>query len=289
MTAAAVASGEPGPGAGSATGGELPIGATAPPAAPTGETVPPGQVPTADAGVLATSAGADGTNQVPPRLDADRFASLLSLVDLRLLEQAPARALVVLAEIEHLGPTPAQAEELAPRRQAAELGLTGVLDALLAELRAGDVLAARARAQELLAAGPSGEAVLALLPPPAWRLGEVAGDLELRQPQPLAKGRAVWFRSHGTRRLAHVVDSRSDRATLRVASGGGATFPTVGLAELFPVDPEPSEAVAQAWAALRAGDLLLARCWFGAVQMRAPTASGPDLGALAAALAAARR
>ena len=272
------------PAAGEVLAADAPPAERDPPAAPAGESSPPGSAAGESRGTAPTPAATDRAAAAPPVLDADRFASLLSLVDLRLYEQAPVRALTVLAEIDRLGPSPAQAAELAGRRQQAEQGLAGVLDALQDELRAGDVFAARPRVEELLSAGAAGAAALAVLPPPVWRAGTVAAGLDLRQPEPLAKGRAVWFRMAGTRRLAHVVDGRSDRATLRVASGGGATFPTVAPTEVCPVDPQPEEAVSMAWAALRAGDLVLARCWFGVLQLRASSIDGPELAALAAAV-----
>lgn len=206
----------------------------------------------------------------PAGIDNDRFASLLSLVDLRLAQGEVGRALAVLAELTPERLSAQQRDEVRQRRQLAEQALGTSTAEVRAWLRSGDVRLATAAVRALAAGGAATAALLAELPCGAAPDRPAPdNDGSWRQPEPLAKGRAVRLLVGGTRRVGTVVDSRSDRVTLRVATGQGVTFPTVELGAVEPLDPTADEAVAMAWAALHAGDPLAARLWLACAELRA--------------------
>jgi hypothetical protein len=210
-------------------------------------------------------------------IEFDRFASLLSLVDLRLDQGAPGQALAVLADLQRLGPNVDQRAALAARRARAVGGLDAGVTRVVARLAAGEVHAAAALVGELLAAGEDAEAALAQLEGPGWRL--VAEGSPWRQAEPLPKGRSVRVRLASVARVGTVADCRSDRATVRIAHGQGVTFPTVPLWQLEPVDPSVEEAVALGWACVAAGEVVMARCWAQVARLRGGGAAAAELAA----------
>ncbi len=216
------------------------------------------------------TAPGSGSSPAGTGIDGDRFASLLSLVDLRLQQGEVGRALAVLTELAPERLSPAQRDVVAQRRQLAQQALGTSAAEVRAWLRSGDVRLATAAVRGLLAGGPATAASLAELPCGASPDRPVPdNDGSWRLPEPLAKGRAVRLLVEGTRRIGTVVASRSDRVTLRINTGQGVTFPTVDLAAVEPIDPTPDEALAMAWAALHAADPLAARLWLACAELRA--------------------
>lgn len=252
------AAAKPSPDAGKGGGDSSGDGARVAPAT-VAEAKPDHPTPPAPAGEAAAGTAIDG----------DQFASLLSLVDLRLDQGEVGRALAVLGELESRPLTEPQRDAAALRRQLAGQAAGGVLAEVRAWLRSGDVRLAAGSVRALLEGGASTAALLAELPCGADPARPVPHDEGTwRAPEPLAKGRAVRVLQGGLRRVGTIVDSRSDRVTLRIATGQGVTFPTVELAAVEPLEPTVGEAVSMAWASLHANDPLGARLWLACAELR---------------------
>lgn len=227
---------------------------------------------------------ADGA--APPRpapLEADRFASLLAMVEARTVEGRFGRA---LAAAEHLRTQALDADQAAVVAVAA-----GAVERRLAEaargavdaLRGGAVLEARRRLDALLAdesarvlerIGPTLAAAGLQADPRAMPArGERPWPLPARMP----RQRLVRVDRGTEAVVGRVVDARSDQVTLRVETPRGVTFPTVAAAACEPVDATGPEAVEMGLAALHAGEPLLARLWLAAARLRGAAADLPRL------------
>jgi hypothetical protein len=136
------------------------------------------------------------------------------------------------------------------------------------------VLAARASVALLLAdAGALAEPVLAEALRAAGlsvRLhdGLPPRDVELPASVPLPRGRAVRITHPGVPAAGTVVDAGAGEVTVRVAAGGGWSFPTVPAAAVEPVDPTAEEAAEMGLAALAQQDGLRARLWLVVARLR---------------------
>lgn len=254
-------------------------GTTEPEVQPVPESTEPPQPGAAGVGAPSVDTPAAPTGETAG-IDLDRFDSLLSLVDLRLAQDAPSQALAVLGDLQRLGPSAEQRSALATRRSRAVAALDALVVRIAGALAAGEVSGAAAIAGELLAAGDDAAAALSGLPGPAWRLAAQAAPW--RQPEPLVKGRSVRVRLGGIARVGTIADCRSDRATVRLAHGQGVTFPTVPLWQIEPLEPTADEAAALGWACLAAGEVVVGRCWAHVARLRG---GGPAAAALEAAFA----
>ncbi|MBL8750834.1 MAG: hypothetical protein JNK78_16860 [Planctomycetes bacterium] len=212
-------------------------------------------------------------------IDADRFASLLSLVRVRCSEDRFGEALVAVEQARALPLNPEQRTALQQANLAAADALRTALQRTVALVREGAVLEARRTLSTILAdaAAPVRAEVGSSL-----MLAENAPDQALQAldraanpraapaptARPLARDRRVRTRWNGVDVVARVADSRSDEVTLRIEEGQGVTFPTVPVVACDPVEPTAAEAVEMGFAALHAGDALLARLWLSCAMQR---------------------
>jgi hypothetical protein len=222
-------------------------------------------------------------------VERDRFASLLSLVTTR--TEAGQLGNAVKAQ-RSLGSLPLDAAQLTAFDAAAqhlETALVAACNKVSQGIAQGEVLEACDAMRQLL---PDGEAyVHPVLAECVRRLGLGEGLQRVPvqtgrpwpTPAPLPRDRNVRVRSDTGFQLARVIDSSSDRVTLRVLGEQGVTFPTMPAVVCEPVDPTPGEATEMGFAALHAGDGLLARMWLAAASLRskeARTARGQQLAEL---------
>jgi hypothetical protein len=235
-----------------------------PGAAPAAEPiVPPRQEPTRVAG---------------PGVERDRFASLLSLVSARTSAGELGNA---IAAQRSLGSLPLDAAQLAAfdaSTRQLETALAAACNKVTQCLAQGQALEGCDAMRRLL---PEGEPyVHPVLAECVRRLGLGEGLLRLPvqtgrpwpTPAPLSRDRNVRVRLGTALQLARVVDSRSDQVTLRVPGEQGVTFPTMPAVVCEPVDPTAAEATEMGFAALHAGDGLLARMWLAAASLRSKEA-----------------
>ncbi|MEO6595686.1 MAG: hypothetical protein ABIP94_13115 [Planctomycetota bacterium] len=213
-----------------------------------------------------------------PTLDPDRFSSLLSLVRTRTEQAQLGAAMNALQHLRSLSLDAAQQTVLSVAAQALQAALAAACSQVVQSLCQGEVLSSCDEVARLLADGqPFVQPVLA----ESLLLAGVAGDL-LRAPvrddrpwpvpPPLAKDRAVRVRLRDGVQVGRIVDSRSDQVTVRLQGKAGVTFPTVAVVALEPVEATPAEAIEMGFAALHAGNALLARLWLAAAGLRG---SGP--------------
>jgi hypothetical protein len=237
---------------------------------------------------LAPGAAPAGEPSAPPRqkpkrvpgagVERDRFASLLSLVSTRTEAGEIGNA---IAAQRSLGSLPLDAGQLAAF-DAATLQLETALAAACSKVEQGmaqgQVLEACDAMRQLL---PDGQpCVQPVLTQCLRRLGLGEGLLRVPvqtgrpwpTPAPLPRDRNVRVRAGTGFQLARVIDSSSDRVTLRVPGEQGVTFPTMPAVVCEPVDATPAEATEMGFAALHAGDGLLARMWLAAASLRSKEA-----------------
>ncbi len=245
--------------------------ATTPPTEPASTTAPntppPAPIVEAPNTPLATAPRADGDG-----IDPDRFASLLSLVRVRCSEDRFGEALVAMEQARALPLDRDQRSALEQARLAANGALRTSLERTVLLVRDGAVLEARRTLTAMLAeAGASlrAEVSTALLLA-GGEPGRPADPQASPAPiaRPLARDRRVRTRWNGVDIVARVADSRSDEVTLRIEEGQGVTFPTVPVVGCDPVEPTAAEAVEMGFAALHAGDALLARLWLSCATQR---------------------
>lgn len=290
--------------AASGSGGESAPAApapTPPPPAPSGEivgtvgaAVPPDGVAAPAQPAEPTGEPASEPNREPATpvatFDADRFAVHLALLQHSIDEGRLGTALATLTQLAAQPLDGAQqAALLTPRQQLAD-ALAARSSQVVAQLGRGEVLAAHASIallasdgeafvhdvlqQALRAAGADG----ALLGPRR----ESAESLPIARPLP--RGRELRVRIRSGLVAGRVVDSRSDQLTVRIENPGGVAFPTVPVVAAEPVSPTADEAVELGFAALQAGEVLLARAWLATARLRARESVPERLPRLAAVL-----
>lgn len=209
-----------------------------------------------------------------PAVDPDRFASLVSLVRTRTDERQLGSAMGALQHLRSLPLDAAQRTVLSVAADELQTAMASACSHVVQSLCQGQVLSSCDEVARLLADGPQLVQPLLL---ESLRVAGIAGDL-LRAPvrderpwpvpPPLPRDRRVRLHSRDGVQLGRVVDSRSDQATLRVQGAAGVTFPTVAVVALEPVDATPAEAIEMGFAALHAGNVLLARLWLAAAGLR---------------------
>ncbi|HEU4419805.1 MAG TPA: hypothetical protein VFT55_12785 [Planctomycetota bacterium] len=262
------------PAPGSSGERSLPSGSTAP--APGGE---PRQSPgAAPAGELIAPPRTEPKRTPGAGVERDRFASLLSLVSTRTEAGELGNA---IAAQRSLGSLPLDAAQLASFDAATrqlETALAAACNEVAQGIAQGQVLEAREAMRRLLPdAEPNVHPVLA---ESLRRLGLGEGLLRVPVqtgrpwpvPAPLPRDRNVRVRVGALFQLARVIDSSSDQVTLRVSGEQGVTFPTMPAVVCEPVDPTAAEATEMGFAALHAGDALLARMWLAAASLRSKEA-----------------
>jgi len=236
--------------------------------------------PAAPAGELAQSM---------PAVDADRFASLLAMVQTRTSELQIGSAMAALEQLRALPLDGAQRATLVPAARELENALASACAGIVAALRQGEVLAAHREAVRLLADRQDlVEPALRLTLAPLATFANVLA-IPTRNgstwplPKAITKDRLVRTQTgNGTQLLSgRVVDSRSDELTLRVQGPHGVTWPTVRAVECEPAEASPAEAIELGLVALHAGNGLLARLWLACANSR----SGAEASDRAAQLA----
>ncbi|MBL8752221.1 MAG: hypothetical protein JNK15_02885, partial [Planctomycetes bacterium] len=245
------------------------------PAGPLGET---GAVAGGNA-----SAAAGGAREA---LDADRFASLVSLLDEQTTLGDLGAAVATLAHLRSLPLDGAQKAALLAPAKELENGLTNRCVEIVRHLGAGRVLMARALAQAVSSDGRTlaaawFQAAWAAVGQPDVATAATATVAEqasgtVPMPKALPRGRAVRvaFGTHAGE--GTIADSRAEVATVRLAKPGGYVFPTVPVAALEPIDPSADEAVEMAFAALQHDDPMLARLWQWVAAARRGAAAVPS-------------
>jgi hypothetical protein len=259
------------PPAAPAPGGAAGPGAAAAPtpAAPLGEGPVPAAVPGAPAAAppagAATGSGA---------FDADRFASLLSSIRAAGDEGRLAEGLAPLQHARALPLDGAQRAALLVAGEELERALAAACARIVAARCEGRVLAARAAVAELFADGDAASApVLASALQAAGLRTRLRSELPARDAtwpvgKALPRGRDVRVVTGEHTAPATVVDGRTDQVTVRVAAGGGWSFPTVPALAVEPVQPTADEAVEMGLLALQQQQGMLARLWLAAAQLR---------------------
>jgi hypothetical protein len=181
----------------------------------------------------------------------------------------------VLRQIRELPLEPGQRIQIDMLARELDDQATATCREILAMAAAGKVLAANALAIAALDEDPtdfgrelSGAfAAAGIGSPPKALPNQVRARWPM--PAPLGRERMVRAMLPDGEVLGVVVDSRSDRVTLRVESERGLYFPTVGLWAVEPNDVQGGEAAELGFAALHAGDPLLARLWLNCALARA--------------------
>ena len=192
---------------------------------------------------------------------ADRFASRLALVQLRLDGGRLGDARSCLDRLL------AEPLDESQRRAARELGLglaarlREARERLVAQLRRGEVLAARGAVDRLLAArvprgDEDGHALTEALPEVGvagdWRRAIEVGDRPLPVAAPLQRNRQVRVHWRDEPHVGTVASSRSGRVTVRILTESGQTYPTLLRAACEPIDVGAAEAVEMALACVHA-------------------------------------
>lgn len=252
--------------------------AGAPPAPqPVAPVLPPqplGEPAPATAPPATAPAAAAPVPEPAPGLDPDRFGSLLSVLDAQVAARQFGGARQVAARLLAAPLDQAQRAVVAARGEALERSFSSAIAEVVAALTAGQVLAAEATLATLLAEDPA--PVLPLLWP-QLRLPGTGADLDhvppqdgapWPLPQPLLKQRAVRTVRNGAPVVGRVVDSRTERLTLRLEAGGVVLFPAVAVVDCEPVDATAAEAVEMAFAALQNRRPRLARLWLSCAILR---------------------
>lgn len=201
-------------------------------------------------------------------IEADRFASLLSVLDTCAARGDIGNALATLQQLRQMPLDEPQRLALAGSARTVETELATACGKVVQALCQGRVLDGHALFVRMLGeTDPLTQSWLSSALQVAG-LGDVplqpvrTNDGPIPQPQALPRGRAVRVLRGNNLAAAVVADSRSDQVTVRIEDGSGMSFPTVARTQCEPVAPTRDEAIEMAFAALHAGEPLLARLWF---------------------------
>jgi hypothetical protein len=205
-------------------------------------------------------------------LDGDRFASLLSLVQARCDRGEFGGALSVLERADKLQLDRSQRRAVQQASRDVEAAVQQACRDIEASLREGRVLAARELAGTMLTDGEGfvRPALAKALDTGASDLATVParGDRPWPTAVPLPRDRTVRASLSDGPAAGRIVDSRSDQVTVRLQTPHGVTFPTLRITACEPVDATPAEAIEMGFAALHAGDAVLAHLWQRCARLR---------------------
>lgn len=243
--------------------------------------------PTASLDAVPIEGAADAAEASPsrPGVDADRFHSLCSIVELRLEQGELAGAASSLARLraQPLDAGQRVVTDDLERRLVAAVRQVGSL--LHGSLQRGEVLAARPLAERWFAAREGFmDGVAAELPPPLrdafggeldWRRPLQVSEAAPPQPAPLDRRRRVRLDWRGELVVGSVAQARADQVTVRVETARGQSYPTVPAVACEPLDADAGEAVEMALAAVAAGEPLLARLWWARAMVLGVDAAAP--------------
>lgn len=263
----------------------VPAGASATPpeapAAPAGETGAATAAPTAE--TLPAAGPATPVPAGPEALDGDRFACLLTLLQSRGEMRRFGEAMEVLGSLANYGLSADQQRALTAAENGLRAAMADAARVLAEQVRSGRVLAARASLPTsefgctafAMALGTAcGTAV------DSWQESPRSDRAAWPQPSPLPRESRVRTTLKTCEVVGVVVDARSDSVTLRIANARGQTFPSVATAACEPIDPTAETCAEMGFAAMHAGDVVLARLWLCAAGMRMEGAASPRVARL---------
>lgn len=199
-------------------------------------------------------------------VSADRFASLMSLLESHLSEAELGSAAGTLQRLLKRPLSDAQRERVA----ALEVRLLSLKKACAARIlefvQSGEVLAADREAAQLVTGGVWQATELLAVVPNLTLASNWQGSIDTKAaavplPTPLKRDRQVRVRFRDQLRVGVVASSNRDEVTVRLVSRGGQTFPTVKYVSCEPASSTSSEAVEMGLAAVHAGSPRLARLW----------------------------
>lgn len=215
-----------------------------------------------------SAAAATVASQPPPvaRVSADRFASLMSLLESHLSASELGHAAGAMQRLLKQPLSDAQREHVAGV-EARLLPLQMACEARILELvQSGEVLAADREAAQLVVGGVWRATELQAAAPKLalasnWQDSIDSKVVAVPAPSPLMRNRKVRVRFHDELRTGVVASSNREEVTVRLVSDGSQTFPTVKAISCEPADSSSSEAVEMGLAAVHAGAPRLARLW----------------------------
>ncbi|MFT4512106.1 MAG: hypothetical protein ACI91B_000792 [Planctomycetota bacterium] len=199
-------------------------------------------------------------------VSADRFASLLSLLESHLSAKELGSASATLQRLRNQALSRVQREQLTGV-EARLLPLNMACEKRILEfVQGGEVLAANREAAQLVVGGVWRATQLLTAAPELALASNWQESLDVKaatvpMPAPLLRNRKVRVRFRDELRAGVVASSNRDEVTVRLVSAGGQTYPTVKAVSCEPADSTSSEAVEMGLAAVRAGAPRLARLW----------------------------
>lgn len=219
-----------------------------------------------DRSSAAAAATAASQPQPVARVSADRFASLMSLLESHLSASELGHAAGAMQRLLKQPLSDAQRAHVAGV-EARLLPLQKACEARILEfVQSGEVLAADREAAQLVVGGVwRATELLAAAPKLAlasnWQDSIDSEVAAVPAPSPLMRNRKVRVHFHDELRTGVVASSNREEVTVRLVSDGSQTFPTVKAIACEPADSSSSEAVEMGLAAVHAGAPRLARLW----------------------------
>jgi len=203
---------------------------------------------------------------LPVGMAADRFDSLLSLLNSHLAEHSLANATAALQRLSSQSLSANQRAHLAeyaarlqPLRQACE-------ERVLEHVQKGALLQADEAAAQLVLAGVWSAPTVAAAAPQLtlgdnWQRALPTGGPDVPTPRPLGRNRRVRVHFREELHYGVVVSSSTDQVTVRLLSASGQSFPTVHAVACEPINSIASEAIEMGFVAVHAGEMRLSRLW----------------------------
>jgi hypothetical protein len=201
-----------------------------------------------------------------PLVDADRFRSLVSLVESYISEQELGEAAGVIARMLAMDLTQGQIGELRGLRGRLEPLQKAAEERILAHVEEGQLLRADALSRRLVVSGSWQPVWLAaraagLGLEEDWQVGAEGVAMQALQPAPLVRNRRVRIRWRGGIYVGVVVGSSGDQVTVQIKTASGQSYPTVRMVSCEPVAADAVEAIEMGLHALKADAPRLARLW----------------------------
>jgi len=226
----------------------------------------------------AAPVGSQPASEPAVRLDADRFESMLSLIDSHIAAEELGEASGVVQRLLAVGLTQRQRSRLVALEGRLRPLNRALEERVLGLLRRGEVLKADRLSQQLLVGETWRPTTLAASLPGRdfgadWQRvpeAELPADL---QPVSLARNRKVRIFWRDRVQAGVVANAKADQVTVHVRTDAAQTYPTVPMVRCEPTDSTAGEAVEMGLAAFRAGAPRLARLWLLRAFLLQPEAS----------------
>ena len=267
-----------------------PLAAPQTPSTPEAEPLPTAAAPLGEVAVVEPPPPSHAVPAAETGFDADRFASMTSLVTASTTEGRLGAALGALQNMRRLPLDALQRASLVTVAGCLEDALAAACSRVVQSVCQGQVLAARSEVLRLVQDGealtaPWLDSALRSAGLPAGLLaGAAANDGTLPIPRPLARGRTVRFAQLARTGTGTVIDSRSDAVTLRLQTSIGQSFPTLPRSACEPVQATGEEAIEMGFAAMQVHDVVLARLWLAVARLHGAPSLGERGDRLAALL-----